>query len=77
MWWIFGLINVIIVLLFAWFFDKKIKEDAKWTLDDKCSLGTLLFLALIGGPFVTLLFIGLLIYLIIDFIRDFTKNINK
>lgn len=77
MWWIFGLINIIIVLLFAWFFDKHIKEDAKWTLDDKCSLGTLLFLALIGGPFVTFLFIGLLIYLIIDFIRDFTKNINK
>ena len=30
MWWIFGLINIIIVLLFAWFFDKYIKEDAKW-----------------------------------------------
>lgn len=73
MWWIFGLINIIIVLLFAWFFDKKIKEDAKWTLDDKSSLGVFLFLALIGGPFVTLLFIGLLIYLIIDFIRDFNR----
>ena len=36
MWWIFGLINVIVVLLFSWFFDKKIKQDAKWTLDDKC-----------------------------------------
>ena len=57
MWWIFGLINIIVVLLFAWFFDKKIKEEAEWTLDDKCSLGTLLFFALIGGPFVTFLFI--------------------
>jgi hypothetical protein len=73
MWWIFGLINVIVVLSFAWFFDKKIKEDAEWTLDDKCTLGTLLFLALIGGYIVTLLFIGLLIYLIIDFIRNFNK----
>ena len=69
MWWIFGLINIIIVLLFAWFFNKKIKEDAEWTLNDKSSLGIFLFLALIGGSFVTLLFIGLLIYLIIDFIK--------
>ena len=69
MWWIFGLINVIVVLLFSWFFDKKIKQDLKWTLDDKCSFGTLLFLAIIGGYISTLLFIGLLIYLIIDFIR--------
>ena len=73
MWWIFGLINVLIVLLFAWFFDKKIKQEAEWTLDDKSSFGTLLFLALIGGYIVTLLFIGLLIYLIIDFIRNFTN----
>lgn len=69
MWWIFGLINVIVVILFAWFFDKKIKGDTKWTLDDKCSFGTFLFLALIGGYLVTLLFIGLFIYLVIDFIR--------
>jgi hypothetical protein len=73
MWWIFGLINVIVVMLFSWFFDKKIKQEAEWTLDDKCTLGVLLFLALIGGPFVTFLFIGLLIYLIIDFIRNFNK----
>lgn len=69
MWWIFGLINVIVILLFSWFFDKKIKQDAKWTLDDKCTWGVFLFLALIGGPFITFLIIGLLIYLIIDFIR--------
>lgn len=69
MWWIFGLINMIVVLLFSWFYDKKIKGDIKWTLNDKCSFGTFLFLALMGGPFVTLLFIGLLIYLIIDFIK--------
>jgi hypothetical protein len=69
MWWIFGLINVIVVLLFSWFFDKKIKGDTKWTLNDKSSFGVFLFLAIIGGPFVTLLFIGLFIYLVIDFIR--------
>lgn len=73
MWWIFGLINIIIVLLFAWFFDKHIKEDAKWTFNDKSSLGVFLFIAVIGGPLVTFLFIGLLIYLIIDFIRNFKK----
>ena len=69
MWWIFGLINVIVVLLFSWFFDKKIKQEEKWSLNDKCSFCTFLFLALIGGYLVTLLVIGLLIYLIIDFIR--------
>ena len=49
MWWIFGLINVLIILLFAWFFDKKIKEDKnkKWTLDDKCSFGVFIFFAFI------------------------------
>lgn len=69
MWWIFGLINIIVVLLFSWFYDKKIKQDLKWTLNDKCSFGTFLFLALIGGYLVTLLFICLFIYLVIDFIR--------
>jgi hypothetical protein len=60
---------VIVVILFALFFDKKIKGDTKWTLEDKCSFGTFLFLSLIGGYLVTLLFIGLFIYLVIDFIR--------
>lgn len=69
MWWIFGLINIIVVLLFSWFYDNKIKQDLKWTINDKCSFGTFLFLALIGGYFVTLLFICLFIYLVIDFIR--------
>lgn len=73
MWWIFGLINVVITLLFTWFFDKYIKEDLKWTLDDKCSFGTLLFLSLIGGYIVTLLFASLLIYLLIDFIKLIKK----
>lgn len=73
MWWIFGLINVVITLLFTWFFDKYIKKDLKWTLDDKCSFGTLLFLSLIGGYVVTLLFASLLIYLLIDFIKLMKK----
>jgi hypothetical protein len=74
MWWIFGLINIIVVLLFTLFYDKKIKKDAKWTLNNKSSLGVFLFIALIGGPFITFLLIGLLIYLIIDFIK---YNYNK
>lgn len=69
MWWIFGLINVIVVMIFAWFFDKKIKGDTKWNLDDKCSFGVFSFVAFMGGYLVTLLFIGLFIYLVIDFIR--------
>lgn len=70
MWWIFGLINVLIILLFAWFFDKKIKEDKnkKWTLDDKCSFGVFIFLAFVSGCLGTLLLVGLLIFLFIDFI---------
>ena len=75
MWWIFGLINVVIVLLFAWFFNKKIKEGNKWSLDDKCTFGVFLFLAILGGYIVTTIFVGLLICLVIDFIRyTYTKN---
>lgn len=73
MWWIFGLINVLIVLLIAWFFNKKIKEGNKWSLDDKCTFGVFLFLAILGGYIVTSIFVGLLICLVIDFIR-YTKN---
>lgn len=73
MWWIFGLINVLIILLFAWFFDKKIKEDKKWTLDDKCSFGVFIFLAFVGGCLGTLLLVCLLIFLFIDFIRYIKK----
>lgn len=73
MWWIFGLINVLIVLAFAWFFDKKIKEGNKWTLDDKCSFGVFIFFAFVGGSLVSVLLAGLLIFLFIDFIR-FTRK---
>ena len=69
MWWIFGLINVFIVLLFGLFFDKKIKVGKKWTISDKCSFGVFLFLSLLGGYLVSLLLFGLFIYLIIDFIK--------
>ena len=57
MWWIFGLINVLIVLVFAWFFDKKIKEGNKWNLDDKCTFGVFTFFAFVGGGLVTLLLV--------------------
>ena len=73
MWWICGLINIVIVLFGAYFFNKKIKNGAKWTLDDKCTFGVFLFLSLIGGCIVSLFFIGLFIYFVIDFIK-YTKN---
>ena len=73
MWWIFGLIIVLIVLVFAWFFDKKIKEGNKWTLDDKCTFGVFTFFAFVGGGLVTLLLVGIFIFLFFDFIK-YIKN---
>lgn len=69
MWYIFGLINILVVLLFAWFFNNKIKDGSKWTLDDKCSFCVFLFLSLVCGPLFTLLCVGVMVYLIIDFIK--------
>ena len=69
MWWLFGLINVIIVLLLGLFFDRKIKDGSKWTLDDKCCFGVFVFASFVGGSLVSILLVCLLIYLIIDFIR--------
>lgn len=73
MWWLFGIINVIVVLLFGLFFDRKIKEGSKWTLDDKCTFGVFIFFAFVGGSLVSVLLAGLLIFLFIDFIR-FTRK---
>ena len=69
MWWICGLINIVIVILGAWFFDRKIKHGAKWTLDDKCTFGVFLFLAFFIGVLGTLFFVGIFVYLIIDFVK--------
>lgn len=73
MWWLFGLINVIIVLGFAWFYHKKIKEEVVWLREEKVALGTLLVLAFLTGILGTLVFAGLLVYLIIDFVKFIKK----
>lgn len=73
MWWLFGLINVIIVIGFAWFYHKKIKEEVVWLREEKVALGTLLVLAFLTGILGTLVFTGLLVYLIIDFVKFIRK----
>ena len=73
MWWLFGLINVIIVMGFAWFYHKKIKEEVVWLREEKVALGTLLVLAFLTGILGTLTFAGLLVYLIIDFVKFIRK----
>jgi uncharacterized membrane protein YqjE len=73
MWWIFGLINMIIVMGFAWFYHKKIKEEVVWLREEKIALGTLLVLAFLTGILGTLIFTGLLVYLIIDFVKFIRK----
>ena len=73
MWWLFGLINVIIVMGFAWFYHKKIKEEVVWLREEKVALGTLLVLAFLTGILGTLAFTGLLVYLIIDFVKFIRK----
>lgn len=73
MWWLFGLINVIIVMGFAWFYHKKIKEEVVWLREEKVAFGTLLVLALLTGILGTLIFAGLLVYLIIDFVKFIKK----
>ena len=73
MWWLFGLVNVIIVMGFAWFYHKKIKEEVVWLREEKVALGTLLVLAFLTGILGTLVFTGLLVYLIIDFVKFIKK----
>lgn len=73
MWWLFGLINVIIVMGFAWFYHKKINEDVVWLKEEKVALGTLLVLAFLTGILGTFVFTGLLVYLIIDFVKFIRK----
>ena len=73
MWWLFGLINVIIVMGFAWFYHKKIKEEVVWLREEKVALGTLLVLAFLTGILGTFVFAGLLVYLVIDFVKFIRK----
>lgn len=73
MWWFFGLINVVIVFVFAWFYFNEVKEGDEWTRQDKIAIGTLVVLAFLGGLLAFVLFVGLLVYLVIDFIK-FVRN---
>lgn len=74
MWWIFGLINVVIVFVVAWFYCSEIKEEEEeLSREDAITIGTLAVLAFLGGILVFVLLVGLFAYLIIDFIK-FLKN---
>ena len=76
MWWLFGLINVIVVLLFAWFFFVKVKEWENFSRYDKVALWTMLVLAFLSGFLGTFVVCGIVIYLIVDFVI-FVKNNGK
>jgi hypothetical protein len=69
LWLLFGLFNVIVVIAFAWFYRKKIKEEFVWDTDDKVAFATLLVLVFAGGILATLIALGLLMCLIIKFIK--------
>ena len=73
MWWIFGLINVVIVGLLSWFYCSEVKEEGELTRRDKIAIGTLSVFAFLGGVLAFVLFVGLLVYLFIDFIK-FIRN---
>lgn len=73
MWWIFGLINVVIVGVLSWFYYSEVKTEEELTRQDKIAIGTLAVFAAFGGVLVFALFVGLLVYLVIDFIK-FLKN---
>ncbi len=69
MWWIFGLINVVIVFVFAWIWFRVIKDEHTITKNDKIALGVLCVLMFLLGIVGTVLIGSLFIYFIIDFIR--------
>jgi hypothetical protein len=73
MWWIFGLINVVIVGVLSWFYCSEVKEEGELTRRDKIAIGTLAIFAFLGGVLAFVLFVGLLVYLFIDFIK-FLRN---
>lgn len=74
LWLSFGLFNVIVVIAFAWFYRKKIKEEFVWDSDDKVAFATLLVLVFVGGIFATLIALVLFILLLIKFIKYIKDN---
>lgn len=73
MWWLFGLINVFVIILIAWIWFKVIKDEHTVTKNDKIALGVLCVLMFLLGFVGTVLIGSLLIYVIIDFIRFIKK----
>ena len=69
MWWLFGLINVFVIILIAWVWFRIIKDEHTVTKNDKIALGVLCFLIFLLGIVGTALIGALLIYFIIDFIK--------
>lgn len=68
MWWIFGLINVFVIILIAWVWFRIIKDEHTITKNDKIALGVLCILMLLLGIVGTVSIGCILIYVIIDFI---------
>ena len=73
MWWLFGLINVFVIILIAWIWFRVIKDEHEITKNDKIAIGVLCFLMFLLGIVGTILIGGILIYFIIDFIRFIRK----
>lgn len=76
MWWIFGLINVVIVGVLSWFYCSEVKTEGELTRQDKIAIGTLVVFAFLGGLLTFVLLVGLLVYLVIDFIK-FIRDKHK
>ena len=68
MWWLFGLINVFVIILIAWVWFRIIKDEHAVTKNDKIALGVLCFLMFLLGIVGTVSIGCILIYVIIDFI---------
>lgn len=73
MWWIFGLINVVIVVTAFLVYHCKIKENPMWFKENKVAFGTMLVVAFLSGFVGTMVLGGLLIYLVVDFVRYVRK----
>lgn len=73
MWWFFGLINVIVVFALALVLFNVIKDEHEITKNDKIALGILLVFAFLLGLAGTVFIGGVLIYLVIDFVRFVKK----
>ena len=73
MWWIFGLINVVVVFVLTWVLFNVIKDEHNITKNDKIAFGILLVFAFLLGYAGTVFISGVLIYLVLDFVRFVKK----